>query len=188
MLFMVIVTSVLSSEYLLNLLLQAHLTLFLGKSQDNFNITTDDNLTSEESFINGTYFYEKSDNFDEYLTELGVGYFLRQLAALAYPILTVRSCPEHQEESEEDSCKFSIKTDAGLRTHTITFRPGEWVEDVTMDGRKIKSLFQRTGNRLVEWQVGEMVNTTLVREFYRDRLVVNMMVNNVNASSLFLRK
>jgi len=90
MLFMVIFTSVLSSEYLLNLLLQAHLTLFLGKSQDNFNITTDDNLTSEESFINGTYFYEKSDNFDEYLTELGVGYFLRQLAALAYPILTVR--------------------------------------------------------------------------------------------------
>lgn len=112
-----------------------------------------------------------------------------QLAATQPSLICLlSSCPEHQEESEEDSCKFSIKTDAGLRTHTITFRPGEWVEDVTMDGRKIKSLFQRTGNRLVEWQVGEMVNTTLVREFYRDRLVVNMMVNNVNASSLFLRK
>ena len=86
---MVILTSVLSSDYLLNLLLQAHLTLFLGSPQDNFNMTTD-NLTSQESFMNGTYFYEKSDNFDEYLTELGVGYFLRQLAALAYPILTVR--------------------------------------------------------------------------------------------------
>ena len=84
---------------------------------------------------------------------------------------------------------FSIKTDAGLRTHTVTFQPGQWVEDVTMDGRKIKSLFKRTGrNRLVEWQVAETVNTTLVREFYRDRLVVNMMVNNVTASSLFLRK
>ena len=83
---------------------------------------------------------------------------------------------------------FSIKTDAGLRTHVVTFKPGQWVEDVTMDGRKIKSLFQRTGNRLVEWQVGEGVNTTLVRDFYRDRLVVNMMVNNVNASSLFMRK
>ena len=84
---------------------------------------------------------------------------------------------------------FSIKTDAGLRSHTISFQPGQWVEDVTMDGRKIKSLFRRTGrNRLVEWQVGEAVNTTLVREFYRDRLVVSMMVNNVNASSLFIRK
>merc|ERR1711988_1074025 len=184
---MVIVTSVLSSEYLLNLLLQAHLTLFLGKSQDNFNITTDDNLTSEESFINGTYFYEKSDNFDEYLTELGVGYFLRQLAALAFPILTVtRSCPD---DSLEDSCLWTIKTDAGLRTHTVSFQTGTWVEDVTMDGRSIKSLFTMTGhNTLVEYQVGDSVNTTLVRQFYRDRLVVNMSANNVTASSLFRRK
>ena len=93
MLFMVILTSVLSSEYLVNLLLQANLSLFLGSPQDNLNMT--DNLTadlnnSQESFIDGSYFYEKSENFDEYLTELGVGYFLRQLAALAYPILTVR--------------------------------------------------------------------------------------------------
>ena len=93
MFFMVILTSVLSSEYLVNLLLQAHLSLFLGSPQDNF--TVPDNLTADinntqESFIDGSYFYEKSENFDEYLTELGVGYFLRQLAALAYPILTVK--------------------------------------------------------------------------------------------------
>ena len=92
MFFMVILTSVLSSEYLVNLLLQAQLALFLGSPQDNF--TMPDNLTADlsntqESFIDGSYFYEKSENFDEYLTELGVGYFLRQLAALAFPILTV---------------------------------------------------------------------------------------------------
>ena len=64
-----------------------------------------------------------------------------------------------------------------------------WVEDVTMDGRNIKSFFTQTGpNQLVELQVGETVNTTLVRDFYRDRLVVNMTVNNVTAFSLFLRK
>ena len=83
---------------------------------------------------------------------------------------------------------YSIKTDAGLMTHIITFQPGQWVEDVTMDGRNIKSLFERSGNRLVEWQVGETVNTTLVREFFSDRLVVSMSVNNVSASSLFIRK
>ena len=90
---MVILTSVLSSEYLVNLLLQAQLSLFLGSPPDNF--TMPDNLTADlnntqESYIDGSYFYEKSENFDEYLTELGVGYFLRQLAALAYPILTVK--------------------------------------------------------------------------------------------------
>ena len=93
MFFMPILTSLLSSEYLTNLLLNAHLTMILGPAKSkNFSLT--DNLDldlkdSQESHINGTYFYEKSDNFDEYLTELGVGYFLRQLAALAFPILTV---------------------------------------------------------------------------------------------------
>ena len=58
-----------------------------------------------------------------------------------------------------------------------------------MDGRTIKSLFTQTGpNRLVELQVGDTVNTTLVRDFYLDRLVVNMTVNNDTASSLFMRK
>ena len=93
MLFMVILTSVFSSEYLVNLLLSAHLALFLGPL-DSKKFNTTRNLTldlnnSQESHINGTYFYEKSENFDEYLTELGVGYFLRQLASLAFPILTV---------------------------------------------------------------------------------------------------
>ena len=58
-----------------------------------------------------------------------------------------------------------------------------------MDGRSIKLLFTMTGhNTLVEFQVGDSVNTTLVRQFYRDRLVVNMSANNVTASSLFRRK
>ena len=84
---------------------------------------------------------------------------------------------------------FSIKTDAGLRSHTINFRIDSWVDDTTMDGRDIKCLFSRSGkNRLVELQVGETVNTTLIRDFYRDRLVVSMTVNNVTASSLFMRK
>jgi len=194
MLFMVILTSVFSSEYLVNLLLSAHLALFLGPlGGKNASLTknlTEDLNSSQELHINGTYFYEKSENFDEYLTELGVGYFLRQLASLAFPILTVsRSCTEEYRQGEEDSCQWSIKTDAGLRTHSISFHTGSWVEDVTMDGRRIKSLFSRTGqNRLVEFQVGESVNTTLVRDFYRDRLEVKMSVNNVTASSLFIRK
>jgi len=191
MLFMVVLTSIFSSEYVVNLLLNAHLTMFLGPlDSKTFNTTSNvtlDSNDSQESHINGTYFYEKSDNFDEYLSELGVGYFLRQLAALAFPILTVtRSCPD---DSLEDSCLWTIKTDAGLRTHTVSFQTGTWVEDVTMDGRSIKSLFTMTGhNTLVEFQVGDSVNTTLVRQFYRDRLVVNMSANNVTASSLFRRK
>ena len=57
-----------------------------------------------------------------------------------------------------------------------------------MDGRSIKTVFTRPSwNRLVEDQVGETVNTTLVRDFFKDRMEVTMYVNNVTASSIFKR-
>ena len=57
-----------------------------------------------------------------------------------------------------------------------------------MDGRRIKTIFSRPSyNRLIEEQVGDTVNTTLVRDFFRDRMEVTMYVNNVTASSVFKR-
>ena len=88
-------TGVFSSEYLINLLLRATLLLFLGEnintrstSNQTF-ISGTDNLTSEVAHYEGSFFYDHSDNFENYLTELGVGYFLRKLALLAFPIVTV---------------------------------------------------------------------------------------------------
>ena len=81
-----------------------------------------------------------------------------------------------------------MKTDAAVRTHLVTFQLGEVVEDLTMDGRNIKTVFTQLGrNRIVEEQVGESVNTTIVREFFKDRMEVTMAVNNVTASSVFKR-
>ena len=68
----------------------------------------------------------------------------------------------------------------------ITFQLGEEVKDFTMDGRSIKTTFTRPSwNRLVEEQVGDTVNTTLIRDFFMDRMEVTMYVNNVTASSVF---
>ena len=69
--------------------------LFLGPGDLNTENAT--NYTEEvqirpaapEQFFNGTFYLESSDNFEGYLTELGVGYFLRQLAMLAFPIVSV---------------------------------------------------------------------------------------------------
>ena len=41
-------------------------------------------------FFNGTFYLDSSENFEPYLTELGVGYFLRQLAMLAFPMVTIK--------------------------------------------------------------------------------------------------
>ena len=63
------------------------------------------------------------------------------------------------------------------------------VDDVTMDGRQIKTEFDmdEDSNQLVEVQIGESVNTTLIRKFFEDRMEVIMTVNNVTASSVFRR-
>ena len=92
MFFMFFFTSILSSEYLMSLLLRANLLMFLGASNINSSTSLASNISLESadhSLYNGTYYYESSDNFDRYLQELGVGYFLRKLAALAFPIITV---------------------------------------------------------------------------------------------------
>jgi hypothetical protein len=75
-----------------------------------------------------------------------------------------------------------------VRTHLITFQLEQEVKDLTMDGRRIKTIFTRPStNRLGEEQVGDTVNTTLVRDFFRDRMEVTMYVNKVSASSVFKR-
>ena len=46
--------------------------------------------TDEFYLLPGTYKLDSSQNFETYLKELGVGYFLRKLALLASPTVTVK--------------------------------------------------------------------------------------------------
>ena len=81
MFFLFFFTSFLSSEYLMSILLRANLLMFLGANNISSSPSLANNNVSLEqttdSLYNGTYYYESSDNFDRYLQELGVGYFLR---------------------------------------------------------------------------------------------------------------
>ena len=46
-------------------------------------------IEQAQLFINGTYNYGSSENFDAYLKELGVGWLLRRAAGLARPTISV---------------------------------------------------------------------------------------------------
>ena len=101
----------------------------------------------------------------------------------------LRNCATEPVILHNDTdCVWNIKTDAGLRTHNIQFQLDTWTQDTTMDGRRIMTMFTRpTVDTLVELQMSDRVNTTLVRQFYNDRMEVTMRVNNVVATSLFKR-
>jgi len=185
-----ILASVSSSEYLVTLITRGLLLLFLGaedlRRSGPSNSTSSNRTTSPSSLMSGTFHLHSSDNFDAYLSELGVSFILRQLASLAFPIITVESCPP----APQSSCLWKIKTDAGLRSHSISFSLGEEVDDVTMDGRKVTSLFSLGGeDLLLEKQRSREggPTTILTRRFFENRMEVGMLVNNVNASSVFLK-
>ena len=111
-------------------------SLYTGTTADHNSSSSEDSLLD---LMEGSFHLHSSDNFDSYLEELGVGYILRQLAALAFPIITVSGCPAPSSPPPPapSPCRWSIQTDAGLRSHVITFLPGEGVQDTTMDGRQV---------------------------------------------------
>lgn len=185
-----ILVSASSSEYLVTLITRGILLLFLGPedlrpSGTNHSLSLNETMLPS-SLMAGTFHLHSSDNFDAYLSELGVSFILRQLASLAFPIITVESCPSPPPQD----CKWKIKTDAGLRSHTISFTLGNEVDDVTMDGRQVTSLFSLGGkDSLVEEQKSRDggPTTILTRRFDASRMEVGMVVNRVSASSVFLR-
>ena len=111
-------------------------SLYTDTTADHNSSSSEDSLLD---LMEGSFHLHSSDNFDSYLEELGVGYILRQLAALAFPIITVSGCPAPSSPPPpaRSPCRWSIQTDAGLRSHVITFLPGEGVQDTTMDGRQV---------------------------------------------------
>ena len=54
------------------------------------NETTSERNATLQEWITGTYTYSSSDNFESYLKGLGVSYFLRKLALLASPVVSIR--------------------------------------------------------------------------------------------------
>eukprot|EP00092_Neocalanus_flemingeri_P025452 GFUD01027595.1.p1 GENE.GFUD01027595.1~~GFUD01027595.1.p1 ORF type:complete len:222 (+),score=53.59 GFUD01027595.1:346-1011(+) len=219
MLLPLLCTLILSTQLGLSLVVKSLFMLLLGpgnhSSEVLSNITTVHTSNSSDSstrqFILGTYNLESSSNFDSYLEEMGVSYFLRQLAQLAQPSVTfdincqgenrTQISDTDQGDDEDDSngnenislsspqCVWSIHTDAGIKIHDIVFTIGEEVKDTTMDGREVTSKFLLSRpNTLIEEQMGESVNTTLTRNFYEDSMDVIMEVNGVIAQSVFKRK
>ena len=65
---------------------RANGTHFSWAADTTNNVT----LVNSVEWISGTYTYTSSDNFESYLKELGVSYFLRKLALLATPVVSLK--------------------------------------------------------------------------------------------------
>ncbi|KAI4565874.1 hypothetical protein MJG53_009550 [Ovis ammon polii x Ovis aries] len=92
----------------------------------------------------GTWKLVSSENFDEYMKELGVSVAVQNLAGSAKPRIIISA----------DGDKVSIKTESTFKNSEISFKIGEEFDETTIDNRKVKEYIM---NNVVSTGVYEKV-------------------------------
>ncbi|KAH3887575.1 fatty acid-binding protein, heart-like [Dreissena polymorpha] len=100
----------------------------------------------------------QSENFDEYMKAIGVA---DEKRAEAHKFLSDGS--NMTQEISDNAGTWSIKTTTVAGEKTLTFKLGEGLDTMTLDGRKIKVVFSVDGDKLVETQTGDGFQCTHVR-------------------------
>jgi len=124
----------------------------------------------------GKFKLTSSDNFDEFLKELGANFVLRNLAKTSTPVFEV----------SKDGEQFTMKTTTTLKTSEIKFELGKEFEENRLDGKKVKTVVVADGNKLVQTQYGDK-EVKIVREFNGDELKVTSTVGDVTSVRVYNR-
>ncbi|XP_055903445.1 probable fatty acid-binding protein [Eupeodes corollae] len=114
------------------------------------------------------YKLENSENFDEYMKELGVGMVYRKMGNSVSPTV----------ELKKDGDKYTFTTTSTFKTSTFSFTLGEDFDYETLDGRKVTSVVTLDGNTLTQQEKGDKP-TTIIREFSPDSLVATMTIGDI---------
>ncbi|XP_064612265.1 sodium/calcium exchanger regulatory protein 1-like [Liolophura sinensis] len=106
----------------------------------------------------GHWKLDTTENFDEYMEAVGVGYVLRKLASTAKP----------EQHISVDGDNWTIKTTSLVKNTEIKFTLGQEFDETTADGRKVKTTATLDGNKLTMNQTGVKVPSILTRELQED--------------------
>merc|ERR1712035_165435 len=109
-----------------------------------------------------------SENFDEYMTELKIGFMTRKLGNSSTPVVEVTL----------NGDEYTLTTSSLLKTTTIKFKLGEEFEEERADGVKVKSTITLDENKMTHVMKGEP-ETCIVREFNGNEMKAVLTVNSV---------
>ncbi|KAK2854998.1 hypothetical protein Q7C36_006867 [Tachysurus vachellii] len=122
-----------------------------------------------EQFM-GTWKLTASENFDEYMKAVGIGFASRQIANLAKPSLLF---------SVDDQGFVSMKSSTTFKTVEIKFRLNEEFDEITADDRQAKTVMKLVDGKLVQTQSWEGKSTTIEREVQGGKLIVKCIMDDV---------
>ncbi|KAL8220271.1 UNVERIFIED_CONTAM: Fatty acid-binding protein, heart [Gekko kuhli] len=123
----------------------------------------------------GVWHLTESNNFDEYMKCIGVGFATRQMANMTKPstVITV------------DGDKVTLKTQSTFKTTEINFKLGEEFDETTADDRHVKSIVTLEDGKLVHVQKWDGKETTLVRELKDGKLILTLTMGDVVCTRIY---
>ncbi|XP_053314997.1 fatty acid-binding protein, brain [Spea bombifrons] len=110
-----------------------------------------------------------SQNFDEYMKALGVGFATRQVGNVTKPTVII----------SKEGDKVVIRTQSTFKNTEISFKLGEEFEEATADDRNCKSVVALEGDTLVHVQKWDGKETKFVREIKDDKMVMTLTFGDI---------
>ncbi|NXP87973.1 MYP2 protein, partial [Passerina amoena] len=125
----------------------------------------------------GTWKLISSENFDDYLKELGVGLAARKLGGLARPDVIISMKGDI----------VTIRTESTFKNTTISFKLGQQFDETTADDRKVKSVVTLEKGSLVQVQKWNGKETTIKRRLVDGKMVVEYAMKGVVCTRVYER-
>ncbi|XP_008637248.1 PREDICTED: myelin P2 protein [Corvus brachyrhynchos] len=125
----------------------------------------------------GTWKLVSSENFDDYMKELGVGLATRKLGGLARPDVIISMKGDI----------VTIRTESTFKNTTISFKLGHQFDETTADDRKVKSVVTLEKGSLVQVQKWNGKETTIKRRLVDGKMVVECAMKGVVCTRVYER-
>ncbi|XP_077405332.1 fatty acid binding protein 4a [Vanacampus margaritifer] len=131
-----------------------------------------------EKFV-GTWKMVSSENFDDYMKAIGVGFAIRQVGNRTKPNLIV---------TVDDQGTVSMKTQSTFKTSEIKFKLNEPFEENTADDRKTRTVISLENGKLVQKQSWDGKETSIEREVTDGKLIARCIMGDVVAVRTYVRE
>jgi len=129
----------------------------------------------------GKFQLTKSENFDEYMKKIGVGFALRQIGKSATPVITMT----------QNGDEYNITSATTFKTVELKFKLGVEFEETTPDGRKVKTTITMENGKLVQRQKAIKAGdkeSEIIREIdEQDELVTTLICEDVKCVRVYER-
>merc|ERR1739836_247502 len=126
-----------------------------------------------EPYMLGKFELESSNGFEDFMTEIGVGFLTRKVACALTPVATNSLLPNGQIKIDTHSTfkRYEVQYCHCFKSSSITFSLNKPFRETTSDGRKVVTTAVLQGNRLIKTQlnpVDKSLNVVETREFSPD--------------------